>query len=95
MMTRTTTLSLALVTGLLSGALSRYVTPMSVFAQGQSTVPKDIRAQRFTLVDENGKVRGVFAIEAADGSAVIKLFDGGGHEVFSAGPPLSRPVGQR
>jgi len=85
----------------LGGTLSRYVAPAVVFAESQSTAPKEIRAQRFTLVDENGAVRGVFAITPVDqnqkvgGDAVIKLYDGSGREVFSAGAPAGRLVGQR
>jgi hypothetical protein len=70
------------------------VTPATVFAQAQSTAAKEIRAQRFTLVDDNDRVRGALAIEN-DGSATIKLFDGSGREVFSAGPPSGRLVGQK
>ena len=94
MKNRTLTLALAFAAGLLGGALSRYMTPTIVFAQAQSTAPKDIRAQRFSLVDEHGTVRGIFAVEN-DGSATIKLFDSSGREVFSAGPPSGRLVGQK
>jgi hypothetical protein len=94
MKNRALTLALAFAAGLLAGTLSRYVTPTTVFAQAQSTAPKDIRAQRFSLVDEHGTVRGIFAVEN-DGNATIKLFDGSGREVFSAGPPSGRLVGQK
>jgi hypothetical protein len=93
MMNRTITLTLALAAGFLGGTLSRYVTPVTVFAQAQSTAAKEIRAQRFILVDENDKVRGTFAIEN-DGNATIKLFDETGRETFSVGPPF-RLVGQK
>jgi hypothetical protein len=98
------TITLALVAGFLGGTLSRYATPTVAFAEAQSTAPKEIRAQRFTLVDENGTVRGVFAItpvqtndqnQKGGGDAVIKLYDGSGREVFSAGAPAGRLVGQR
>jgi hypothetical protein len=59
-MNRTLTLTLALAAGLLGGILSRYVTPAAVLAQAHSTAPKDIRSQRFTLVNENGASRGVW-----------------------------------
>jgi hypothetical protein len=94
MMNRILTPTLALAAGLLGGTLSPYVTPTTVFAQGQSTAPKEIRAQRFSLVDEHGRERGIFAIEK-DGNATIKMFDGNGHEVFSAGPPSNRLVEQK
>jgi len=82
----------------LGGTLSRYATPTTVFAQAQLTAPKEIRAQRFTLVDGHGTVRGVFAIDnpaQKGGYAIIKLFDGGGREVFSTNPARERLVDQR
>jgi hypothetical protein len=94
MMNRILTPTLALAAGLLGGTLSRYVAPATVSAQGQSTAPKEIRADRFSLVDEHGRERGIFAIEK-HGNAIIKMFDGNGREVFSAGPPLNRLVGQK
>jgi hypothetical protein len=55
MMNQTLTLTLALAAVLLGGTFSRYVTPTTtVFAQAQLPAPKEIRAQRFTLVDERG-----------------------------------------
>jgi len=104
MLNRTLTLMLAFAAGLLGGTLSHNGVPTGAFAQAQSTAPKEIRAQRFTLVDENGRMRGVFAIEPpsspdglkqkAGGDAVIALYDGGGREVFRAGAPSGRLVGQ-
>jgi hypothetical protein len=104
MLNRTLTLILAFAAGLLGGTLSRNGLPTGAFAQAQSTAPKEIRAQRFTLVDETGRMRGVFAIEPlsspnglkekADGDAVITLYDGGGREIFRAGAPSGRLVGQ-
>jgi hypothetical protein len=105
MMSRILTLTLSLAAGLLGGTLSRWVTPTTVFAQAQLAAPREIRAQRFTLVDENGRIRGVFAIESpapingveikGAGNAIIKLFDNSGHEIFNAGPPSTRPLSQR
>jgi hypothetical protein len=105
MMNRILTLTLSLAAGLLGGTLSRCVTPTTVFAQAQLTAPKEIRAQRFTLVDENGRTRGVFAIESpapingveikGGGNAIIKLFDNSGREIFHAGPPSTRQLSQR
>jgi len=63
MLNRTLTLMLAFAAGSLGGTLLRNVVPTGTFAQTQSTAPKEIRAQRFTLVDENGRMRGVFAIK--------------------------------
>jgi hypothetical protein len=81
MIKRTLTLTLSLAAGLLGGTLSRYVNPTTMFAQAQSTAPKEIRAQRFTLVDENGKVRGVFAIENLPPVNVVDMEKGAGNAV--------------
>jgi hypothetical protein len=91
------TLTLSLAAGLLGGLFSRYVSPTT--AQAQATAPKEIRAQKFTLVDQNGTVRGVFAIVdnpvQKGGYPVIQLFDIGGREVWSTSPPLEKLVNQR
>ena len=102
-MNRTLILTLALAAGLLGGLLSRYLTPTTVRAQTQSAVPKEVRAQRFTLVNEEGTVLGIFGIDSGasisglkpKGSATIKLFDEGGHEIWSAGAPGLHPASQR
>jgi hypothetical protein len=87
------TLTLSLAAGLLGGLFSRYVSPTP--AQAQTAAPAEIRAQKFTLVDQNGTVRGVFAVDnpvEKGGHTVIKLFDIGGREVWSTSPPLERLV---
>jgi len=104
MLNRTLTLTFAFAAGLLGGSLSHSAVPTVVFAQAQSTAPKEIRAQRFILVDENGTIRGLFAIEPpaspkglkqkAGGDAVVMLYDDAGREVFRAGAPAGRLVGQ-
>ena len=104
MTNRVLTLTLALVAGFFGSAIARYMVPTAVFAEERSTNPKEIRAQRFTLVDENGKTRGVFAIapdpandanRKAGGDAVIRLYDSSGREVFTAGPAGVRLVDQK
>jgi hypothetical protein len=104
-MNRTLTVSLALAAGLLGGTLSGYVTPATVLAQAQPAVPNEIRAQRFTLVDEYGAILGVFGIDnppvatvdgvKQKGNATLRLFDSSGRETFRAGPPTTRLVGQK
>jgi hypothetical protein len=94
---------LALAAGLLGGALSHYVTPTTMLAQAQSTAPKEIRAQRFTLVNEHGAVLGVFGIDKSTeveglkqgGEPTLRLFDETGREIFRAGPPSNRLIGQK
>ena len=83
------TLTLSLAAGLLGGLFSRYVSPTP--AQAQTAAPTEIRAQKFNLVDQNGTVRGVFAVDnpvQRGGHPVIKLFDIGGREVWSTSPPF-------
>ena len=101
---RVLTLTLALVAGFLGSSIARYMVPTAVFAEERTTNPEEIRAQRFTLVDENGKTRGVFAIAPdptndangkAGGVAIIRLYDGSGREVFSAGPAEPRLIDQK
>ena len=91
------TLTLSLAAGLLGGLLSRYVTPTN--AQAQAAAPAEIRAQKFTLVDQNGTVCGVFAVVdnplRKGGNPVIQLLDIGGREVWSTSPPLEKLVGQK
>jgi hypothetical protein len=104
-MNRTLNLTLALAAGLLGGLLSNYLTPTPVLAQTQSPAPvsKEIRAERFTLVNEDGVVLGTFGIDHGvlvngklRGNPMIKLFDENGHhEIWSAGGLGFRPLSQR
>ena len=93
----TLTLPLALCAGLLGGMVSRYVTPTTVLAQDRSMAPKEIRAQRFTLVNERGTVLGVFGFDSPErgNNPTLRLFDESGHEVFRAGPPYNRLVDKK
>jgi hypothetical protein len=96
-MNRKLNLVLAFSAGLLGGVLSRWMTPTPVLAQTPAApavaqVPKDIRAQRFTLVGEDGTVLGTFGVDPATrvngrvkGNPTIRLFDDGGKEIWSAG----------
>jgi hypothetical protein len=94
-------LSLSLAAGLIGGALSHYISPERVHAQAAAPAPKEIRAQRFTLVNESGAVLGTFSIdsELADGrpkgAPTIKLFDEDGREIWSAGGNMIRPLSHR
>ena len=55
--------ALALAAGFLGGVLSHYLAPTAVLAQSQPAAPKEIRAERFVVVDGKGTARGIFAIE--------------------------------
>jgi len=91
------TLTLSLAAGLLGGLLSRYVSPTTALAQ--TTAPQEIRAHKFTLVDQNGTERGVFAVvdnpSRKGGYPVIQLFDIGGRELWSTSSGLEKLVDQR
>jgi hypothetical protein len=76
------TLVVSIVAGLIGGAFSGYLRPTSV--QAQSLAPKEIRAQRFTLVNQDGIALGSFAFDN-DGRPKIILRDRSGHELWSTG----------
>jgi hypothetical protein len=75
-------LVLSIAAGLAGGVISSYLRP--VVAQAQSQPPQEIRAQRFTLVDQDGVALGMFSFDAA-GHPQIVLRDRSGHQLWSAG----------
>jgi hypothetical protein len=87
---RSLTLVLALAAGLLGGCLSRYFTLPSVHAQAQPPDALEIKSQRFSLVDADGRVIGTFtgAITESPGGRTlprVALVDPDGRELWSAG----------
>jgi hypothetical protein len=54
------TLAFALAAGFIGGTISQRIVPTAVLAQDQKSVPDEIRAHKFVLVDEAGVNRGVF-----------------------------------
>ncbi|MBZ5675665.1 MAG: hypothetical protein LAP61_15600 [Acidobacteriia bacterium] len=79
----------ALVAGLVGGLLTRYVAPPAAFAQNQTPVIKEIRAQSFTLVDSSNRIVGTFTSDA-DGPPAPPPAPGS-----ITPPPLRRsPVGR-
>ena len=62
-MNKTPTVVLALIAGLVGGALTRYIAPATALAQNQAPVTKEIRAQSFTLVDPSNRAIGTFTTE--------------------------------
>ncbi len=75
-------LVLSVAAGLIGGAFSGYLRPTTV--QAQSQAPSEIRAQRFTLVNQDGIALGSFSFDNS-GRPQIVLRDRAGHEVWSAG----------
>lgn len=83
-MNRKLNLGLSIAAGLLGGFLSHYVPPELVHAQTQPAPPKEIRAQRFLLVNDDGSPAGLFGFDK-DGSPTVVLLDKTGKVVWSAG----------
>ena len=79
-------ISLALAAGLLGGLVSRYITPPPVLAQAQTQ--KEIKAQRFVLVDDKNQIVGTFkSAESQNGAPTpnVVLVDRNGREIWRAG----------
>jgi len=86
-------LGLSIAAGLFGGVLSHYVWTQPVHAQSQAAAPKEVRAQSFVLVNDKGEVQGVFTFdEPKGGRPSVKLLDGKGHEIWSAGGNPLRPL---
>ena len=73
------TLVLSIAAGLLGGALSSHLWPLA--AHAQSGPQDEIRAQRFTLVNQDGVAFGSFSFDNA-GRPQITLRDRVGHDVW-------------
>ncbi len=85
-MKKPSSLWLSLAAGLLGGVLSHYAWTQPVHAQSLASAPKEMRSQSFVLVDDKGAVQGVLSFdEAKNFPTTIKLLDGKGHEIWSAG----------
>jgi hypothetical protein len=89
-MNRTLTLTLALAAGMLGGLFSHYLEPMPVYAQAQTPVPKEIRAQNFVLVNAQGVEVGLMGFNP-QGRPVIKLVDEHGRTLWTAGEAVLLP----
>lgn len=72
-MNNKSTVLLALAAGLVAGLVSRYAAPSVVHAQAP-VAEREIRAQKFILVDETGAQRGAFGVET-DGTVQIEVLD--------------------
>lgn len=83
-MNRKMNLGLTLATGLLGGFLSHYISPELVHAQTKTVPAKEIKAQRFLLVNDDGSTAGLFGFDQ-DGNATVVLMDKMGKVVWSAG----------
>ena len=102
---------LSLIAGLAGGLLVHYAAPPTAFAQDQTPVTKEVRAQSFTLVDSANHTLGTFTAEPATGfgapqgtsipgqkiriPARIVLRDSGGKEIWTAGGSSMLPLSTR
>jgi hypothetical protein len=68
-----TTLMLALAAGFIGGIVSQHLALMPVLAQAPTPAAKEVRAEKFVIVDENGLPRGAFGIDPKDGWAMIEF----------------------
>jgi hypothetical protein len=59
------TIALGIAAGFVGGIVSQHIVPASVWAQEQASVPQEIRAHKFVLVDDAGVSRGVFGFAPA------------------------------
>jgi hypothetical protein len=88
-MDRKWNLGLSIAAGLLGGFLSHYISPVLVHAQA---APKEITAQRFVLVNNNGSPAGPFGFDK-DGAPNVELFDKTGKVLWSAsGTAKAKPL---
>ncbi len=62
-MNRSLTIVFAFIGGLAGGLATRYIAPPTALAQNQAPVAKEIRAEKFTLVDGSGRTAGTFMVE--------------------------------
>jgi hypothetical protein len=77
-------LLLAASAGLAGGLIPRFFAAGAVHAQTPPVleVSKEVRAQRFSLVNDQGKTVGFLGI-GWDGKAEMVLYDAGGHTIWS------------
>jgi hypothetical protein len=67
--------ALAFVAGMSGGLVSQLIVNASVHAQEPLLPAKEIRAEKFVMVDESGKPRGAFAINPKDGWPILEMID--------------------
>lgn len=64
-MNRSLTFVVALIAGVAGGLVTCYIAPPAALAQNQAPVAKEIRSERFTLVDGRDRTAGTFMVEGA------------------------------
>lgn len=94
------TVTLAFAAGLTGGIVSQLAVSTAARAQEPSPLPKEIRAEKFVIVDENGSPRGAFGIRDKDGWPILEVIDKKGNvyvarvagQVFGSGKPSVVPA---
>ena len=93
--------AVALVAGLAGGIISRYISPVSAFAQAPAAPAAEVRAQSFVLVDSSDQTVGTFTVASranargvTTGSRIV-LRDKTGREIWSAGSVGVVPISER
>lgn len=77
---------LGLISGLVGGAVSSpFLAGTPVFAEKALQEPKVIRAEKFEVVDKNGKVRGELGLRS-DGTPILRLYDEDGNPRVGLSP---------
>jgi hypothetical protein len=64
---------LAVAAGFIGGIVSQRLALTPVFAQAPTSAVKEIRAEKFVIVDQNGLPRGAFGINPQDGWPIIEF----------------------
>ncbi len=97
-MSRTVSLTLAVIGGMAGGLATRFVGPPAAHAQqAPAAAPPvaELRAASFVLVDSANRPVGTFTTEKAGQRSRIVLEDATGREIWSAGGSGIRPVNSR
>jgi hypothetical protein len=74
-MSTRTTLILAVAAGFIGGIASQHLALITVFAKEPAPAAKEVRAEKFVIVDQNGLPRGAFGINPKDGWPTIEFND--------------------
>ena len=81
---------LSIGAGLLGGVISHSISPQPVHAQTPTARTKEVRAETFVLVNEDGLVLGKLSHDG--GRAMFQLFDRQGREIWSVGGRIGMRV---
>jgi hypothetical protein len=72
------TVVLAFAAGMSGGIVSQRIMGTPVYAQAPTPATKEIRSEKFVIVDESGSPRGAFGVSAKDGWPTVEVADKSG-----------------